>query len=137
MSRSLSLAAVIAMALSICSEAAAAKPPLSEVAEVEDMLFAVAIADAVRDHCDSIEARTLKALGMLQRTRARANELGYSDAEIRAHVESKTEKARMRAKGEAFLAQRGVDLSDPETVCTFGRAEIAKNSAIGALLKAR
>lgn len=116
---------------------AQSKPPLRDVPEVENMLFSVALADAIRDHCASIDARLMRALGQLRRTRALANEMGYSDAEIRAHVESDVEKARMRKKGMAFLAQNGVSLSDPETVCTFGRAEIEKNSAIGALLRAR
>ena len=74
---------------------------------------------------------------MLFDLRSRANELGYSDAEIRAYVESDAEKARMRAKGEKFLASKGVDKNNPETFCAFGRAEIEKSSAIGALLKAR
>ena len=137
MTKSLTYALVLLVSLMVTPGLAQSKPSLRDVPEVENTLFAVALADAVRDHCASIEARTLRALGLLQRTRALANDLGYSDAEIRAHVESKAEKARMRAKGEAFLAQRGVRLSDTETVCTFGRAEIAKNSAIGALLKAR
>ena len=137
MPKFLSALAVVAGAASLSAAAAQSRPPLSEVAEVENMLFAVAIADAVRDHCDSIDARMLRALRMLQRTRALANDLGYSDAEIRAYVESDAEKARMRAKGQSFLAQNGVSLSDADSVCTFGRAEIEKNSAIGALLKAR
>ena len=68
--------------------------------------------------------------------RVNPNALGYSDDEIRNYVESDVEKARMRKKGKAFLAANGVNPDDPETFCTFGRAEIAKNSAIGALLRA-
>ncbi len=129
------LAAVAA--LTLLAPAASAKPSLRDVPEIENTLFAVAIADEVRDQCGSIGARVLKALGLLRKIKARANALGYSDAEIRAYIESDTEKARMRKKGEAFLVQNGVKKSDPETFCAFGRAEIAKNSAIGALLKAR
>ncbi len=70
------------------------------------------------------------------RLKSRANALGYSDAEIRAYIESDAEKARMRAKGEAFLSQNGVRYGQPETFCAFGRSEIQKNSAIGALLRA-
>ncbi|MEX0281665.1 MAG: DUF5333 domain-containing protein [Arenibacterium sp.] len=137
MKKPLTFAVVLFAVFCVSSVTAQSKPALRDVPEVENVLFAVALADAVRDHCASIDARMLKALGLLRRTRSLANEMGYSDAEIRAHVESDVEKARMRAKGEAFLAQRGVRLSESETVCTFGRAEIAKNSAIGALLKAR
>jgi hypothetical protein len=43
----------------------------------------------------------------------------------------------MRRKGEKLLTQAGVDLKKPETFCTYGLAEIKKNSAIGALLRAK
>lgn len=132
----LTLSATLA-ALALLATPVAAKPSLRDVPEIENTLFAVAIADEIRDRCGAISARTLRALGLLRKLKARANALGYSDAEIRAYIESDTEKARMRKKGERFLAQNGVKTSEPETFCAFGRAEIARNSAIGALLKAR
>ena len=116
---------------------ASAKPHLRDVPEIENGLFAVAIADEIRDNCGSISARMVRALGTLQGLKSRANSIGYSDSEIRAYIESDTEKARMRKKGEAFLRQNGVSYSNPETFCAFGRKEIAKGSAIGTLLKAR
>ena len=123
--------------LATATSAATARPSLRDVPEIEDGLFAVAIADAVRDNCPSIQARLIKGMSFLHSLKSKANEVGYSDAEIRAYVESKTEKARMRAKGEKFLAQNGVRFGEPKTFCTFGRAEIAKNSAIGVLLRAK
>lgn len=117
--------------------AANAKPHLRDVAEIENILFVAAIANEVDKKCDSIDGRRLKGYRMLFNLRMRANELGYSDAEIRAYVESDVEKDRMRTKGYKFLSQHGVDKNKPETFCAFGRAEIAKSSAIGALLKAR
>ncbi|MFS4582715.1 DUF5333 domain-containing protein [Phaeobacter sp. C3_T13_0] len=116
---------------------ATAKPSLRDVKEIEDPLFAVALAKEVSDHCDSISARYLKGLTELRRLRARANGLGYTDTEIRAYIGSDKEKTRMRAKGERFLAQNGVSYEKTETFCTFGRAEIKKNSAIGVLLRAK
>lgn len=116
---------------------AAAKPSLREVPEIEEPLFAVAMAKEVADHCDSLGARFLKGLGELRRLRARANTLGYADNEIRAYIESDVEKARMRARGERLLSASGVSYQDPETFCAFGRAEIKKNSAIGVLLRAK
>lgn len=116
---------------------ALAKPSLRDVPEIEEPLFAVAMAKEVSDHCDSLGARFFKGLGELRRLRSRANELGYADSEIRAYIESDTEKARMRARGEKLLSQSGVSYEDPETFCAFGRAEIKKNSAIGVLLRAK
>lgn len=129
--------ALIASALIAVAAPAAAKPSLRDVPEIENPLFAVAVAKEVADHCSDIAPRYFKGLGQLRGLRARANELGYSDDEIRDYVESDTEKARMRAKGERLLAQNGVSYADPETFCAYGRAEIEKNSAIGVLLRAK
>ena len=130
-----------ALGLLICTAAPAvaaqSKPPLGDVPEIDGTLFVVAVANEVGRKCDTISGRRLKGYNMLFKLRSRANELGYSDAEIRAFVESDIEKAKMRARGEKYLESKGVDVDKPETFCAFGRAEIAKSSAIGALLKAR
>lgn len=115
---------------------ASAKPSLRDVPEIENIIFAAALAHEISENCHSIKPRRMKALGMAWQLRSRANDLGFSDAEIRAYVESDVEKARMRAKGDRFFKENGVDLDAPETFCAFGHAEMAKSSAIGALLKA-
>jgi len=126
-----------AAALTLPYGAAAAKQSLRDVPEIENIIFAAALAHEISENCHSIKPRRMKALGMAWQLRARANDLGYSDSEIRAYVESDTEKARMRAKGEGYLTANGVVYGKPETFCTFGHAEIAKSSAVGALLKAK
>ena len=127
----------VVLGVSVLAGAAAAKPPLRDVAEIENVIFAAAVGKEISDICDDISARKLKALGKAWNLRSRANELGYTDAEIKEYVEAKPEKARMRAKGEAYLKSKGAIYGQPETFCTVGRAEIAKNSAIGALLRAK
>ena len=113
-----------------------AKPPLSDVAEIDNELYYIAIANEISEYCPSISGRRLKAIGVMWGLRSKANELGYSDTEIRAYVESDAEKDRMRAKGEAYLAQNGVSYDKPNSFCTLGRAEIERNSAIGVYLRA-
>lgn len=135
MIKSTILTAALVAALPVT--AAVAKPHLRDVAEIENTLFVVALADELSKKCDSLSARRLKGLGILLDVRARANRLGYSDDEIRAYVESAAEKSRMRAKGETYLKANGVVIGQAETYCAFGRAEIEKSSAIGALLRAR
>jgi hypothetical protein len=125
-----------AVALAFPAGAVSAKPSLRDVPEIENIIFAAAVAHEISGQCASIKPRKLKALGMAWNLRSRANDLGYSDAEIRAYVESDTEKARMRTKGEQYLKANGVDYNNTESFCTFGHAEIAKSSAVGALLKA-
>ncbi|MCF6231832.1 MAG: DUF5333 domain-containing protein [Rhodobacteraceae bacterium] len=127
---------VIILSLALPANAYA-KPSLRDVPEIENIIFAAALAHEVSGRCPSIQARKIKALRMAWTLKARANELGYSDAEIKAYVKSDGEKARMRAKGERFLRANGVDYANPESFCTYGHAEISKSSAVGALLRAK
>lgn len=120
----------------MAGSAAAAKPPLRDVAEIDNGVFYIAVANEIRDYCGSISARMFRALSTINQLKSRANSLGYSDDEIQAYLDSDAEKARMRAKGNAFLASRGVTYDKPETFCALGRAEIERNSAIGVLLRA-
>ncbi|MFY2825975.1 DUF5333 domain-containing protein [Ruegeria sp. MALMAid1280] len=114
---------------------AEAKPPLREVKEIDNELYYIAIANEISEYCPSISGRRLKAIGVMWDLRSKANKLGYSDKEIRAYVDSDAEKDRMRAKGEAYLAQNGVTYENPNSFCTLGRKEIERNSAIGVYLR--
>lgn len=127
---------MLAVTLAVPAGTVHAKPSLRDVPEIENIIFAAALAHEISKNCHSIKPRKVKAIGMAWALKSRANDLGYSDDEIRAYVESDAEKARMRAKGRRFLNANGVNYSKPETFCTFGHAEIAESSAIGVLLKA-
>ncbi|MEX0347844.1 MAG: DUF5333 domain-containing protein [Paracoccaceae bacterium] len=128
--------AVLAVALTLPTMSEA-KPPLRDVAEIDNELYFIAIANEIDKYCDSISGRRLKAIGVIWDLKSKANALGYSDREIRAYVDSDTEKARMRRKGEAYLAQNGVSYDQPETFCVLGRNEIDRNSAVGVYLRAK
>ncbi|PHO02425.1 hypothetical protein CSC82_17955 [Rhodobacteraceae bacterium 4F10] len=121
----------------VTGSAAQAKAPMSDVPEIENVLYAAAVAYEISEICDDISARRMKALGDAWKLRSIANDLGYSDSEIKDYIESDAQKARMRAKGEAYLKSKGAIYGQPETFCAVGRAEIAKSSAIGALLRAK
>ncbi len=131
--RALILAAVL-VAVSP-SLGASGLPPLREVPRIDDGLLAVGIADEIRKRCDGIDARMFRALRTLSDLKSEARAMGYSDDQIEAYVTSKAEKARMKARGAAYLAAHGASLQDTESLCALGRDEIAKGSQIGALLK--
>jgi hypothetical protein len=116
--------------------AAGAKPHLRDVAEIDDGILYIAIANEIRKTCDDIQARMIRALTRARGLHNRAKALGYSDAEIEAYLESKDEKNRMRRRGAAYLAQHGASQDRPESLCRLGRDEIERNSAIGVLLRA-
>ena len=126
----LSLAVIIATT-------AAAKAPLREVAEIDDKMFSVALAIEISDKCDEIDARTLKGVNFLWSLKRRAGALGYSDDEIDAYRKSPDEKARMRARGEAYVKSKGLNPKSAADLCTLGHAEIASGSLTGSLLKAK
>jgi hypothetical protein len=77
------------------------------------------------------------ALSRLYDLRDEALRQGYTREEIRAYVTSDTERKRMEARRDAYLAANGVRRGDPESYCALGRREIAANSMIGELLRAR
>ncbi len=126
---------ILTLALSVAlAGPALAKPPLRDVAEIDNALMMIAIANEIREECDGIDARMIRAWSTINDLRARARALGYTDAEIDAYTGSKSEKKRMRAKAEGWLRTQGVDAAKTPELCAFGQGEIAKGSAIGRLL---
>ena len=116
---------------------AAAKPSLRDVTVIEEGLFTITVADKIRRECGTIAGRLFKAQRKMREMADHAVSLGYTEAEIRAYVDSGTEKTRMRARRDAYLSSKGVVKSSPETYCAVGRSEIQKSSQIGGLLRAR
>ena len=128
---------IACVGLSLLAAPLAAQTPLRNVAEIDDALLDLGIADRIRKECPSINARLLKAVSYVRKLEKRAKALGYSDAQIEAYTDSDAEKARMKAKGAAFFKAKGVDTSDPQSYCALGNAEIQKGSRIGSLLRAK
>ncbi|KIN72992.1 DUF5333 domain-containing protein [Sulfitobacter guttiformis] len=121
--------------IALSTGAAIAKPPLRDVARIDNAVFDVAVADQIRKKCPQMAPRLITALSLYRETRKLARELGYSNDEIEAYADSDMEKARMRAKGEAYMRANGVVISDPQSYCALGRKEIQKASRIGSMLR--
>ena len=129
------LAIVLALAFPVSAQDQ--RPPLGQVESLNSVLLAVGIADEIRNKCDSISGRVLKGIGILWSVVGEARDLGYSDDEINAYRTSDQAKAALRVKGEAYLAEHGVSYDDPESFCRLGREEIATETLIGSLLRAK
>ncbi|MFY0597334.1 MAG: DUF5333 domain-containing protein [Cognatishimia sp.] len=134
--RMIMIAGLVATTLMSSTGVAQAKRPLEEVASITDGLLWIGIADEIRKTCPSISARMLRAYNRISGIQSEAKSLGYSKAEIDTFRKSDTNKAELRRRGEIYLQANGVTLGDTETYCTLGRAEIAKSSQIGTLLRA-
>lgn len=127
--------APLVLAAMMMASPAAALVPIAQEKTINDTLRQGFIADAIADTCPTMEPRKLRALNELLKLRDYALGQGYAAAEVRAFVESKTEKARGRAEAAAWLVARGVQPGDAAAHCAIGRAEIAKGSLIGRLLR--
>jgi hypothetical protein len=108
---------------------------LRDEPSIDDNMLKVAIAIEISDECSSISARKLKGLNYLWSLKSDAADLGYSDDEIRSYVESKAEKARIRARGEAYIKAAGYNPTSAQDLCALGTQEIAKQSRIGSFLR--
>lgn len=134
--RTMMIAGLVATTLMSSTGIAQAKRPLEEVTSVTDGLLWIGVADEIRNICPSISARMFRALNRINGIHNEAKSLGYSKDEIDNFRKSEANKAELRRRGEAYLAAQGVKFDDPETYCAVGRAEIAKSSQIGTLLRA-
>ena len=74
-------------------------------------------------------------LGELNALEDYARDQGYTEAEVKAFLKDKTEKARIKAAAATYLKKAGAVDGDAETYCVVGRAEIAKGTLAGSLLR--
>jgi Family of unknown function (DUF5333) len=114
---------------------ALALEPINTEQHINSTLLQGFIADKIDDNCDSISARTLRALSELNTLKNYALEKGYTRDEVKAFVTDKTEKARGKAEAAEWLKTQGAVDGDQASFCKIGEAEIAKDSLIGQLLR--
>lgn len=114
---------------------ALALEPINKEPHINGILLQGFIADRIADTCPAMEPRKLRALGELNKLRDYALKKGYSAAEVRAFVTSKTEKARGKREAADWLKKAGAKDGDVAAHCKVGRDEIAKGSLIGYLLR--
>lgn len=127
-----------ALCLAISGTAVAASAgSLAQEAEINLGLFHLSVADEIRKRCNEISPRYFVALNYMKSLKEEAIRRGYSEAEIDRYIHDKSEKAKMRARSDAYIRTQGAEPNDGPSLCILGHTEIAKQSPIGALLKAR
>ncbi|HVG48547.1 MAG TPA: DUF5333 domain-containing protein [Rubellimicrobium sp.] len=109
-------------------------PPLGEVPVITEGLINTAIAYELDRKCDELEGRRLQGIAFLWSLESEARRLGYSRQEIQAFIDNEAEKDRLEAIARERLRGMGAVEGQWDTYCAVGRAEIAKDSPIGALL---
>lgn len=110
---------------------------LSEEADINEALVVIAAADKIRRECDTISGRLFKAQRFASDLKKEARARGYSDEEIDAYLDSKAERAKVRAQRNVYFESQGASNRDPASLCALGYAEIERSSRIGYLLRAK
>ncbi|MDQ2095373.1 DUF5333 domain-containing protein [Rhodobacteraceae bacterium 10Alg 79] len=130
--------AALSLSLALATGTVAeAKTPLRDVPAIDNQMLNVALALEISEKCAEIDARRVKGLNYLWSLKRKANSLGYSDDEIDTYRKSDVEKARIRAKGEAYVKSKGLNPKSAADLCKLGKSEIASKSVIGSLLRAK
>lgn len=130
----------LALAIAIAATASVADARAQALAAEEDInagLFNVAVADKIRKECDAISPRYFTALGYLRALKTMARKRGYSDDEIDRYINDDAERDKMDARRNGYIRDSGAEPGDARSMCRLGRQEIARQSQIGQLLKAR
>ncbi|PIE16440.1 MAG: hypothetical protein CSA68_02490 [Rhodobacterales bacterium] len=111
--------------------------PLSKENHINYSLMAAVAGDVIRKTCPSISARMFVVLGKAYALKSYARKKGYTEAEVRAFLKDPAEKARVKGLAANYLKNRGAVPGDVASYCQVGRAEIAKKTLVGQLLRAR
>jgi hypothetical protein len=136
MNRSVWMAGLVVAALLAASPASAeSRVPLARDLHINEQLVAGAAGDMLRQTCPSLQARMLVVWGKLQALESYARSKGYTEPEVRAFLKDKGQKARIRTEAGRYLAKAGAKTGDAESFCRAGRAEIAKGTLVGSLLR--
>ena len=126
------LFAAAALGLTL-SGAAVANP--ANVERVTEGLIAAGMAIELDDNCGDVRVRMLRGLNFLQGLKSHLQDLGYSNAEIDAYIDNRSEKQRLETLARQRLNALGVRTDDASTYCTVAKAQIAEDTQVGRLLR--
>lgn len=124
-------------ALITTSAMAEAITPLNKEKHINSSLVSVAIGNYIRKSCPTISGRRILAIRKGFALKDYALDKGYTEPEIRKFLKDPTEKKRIKGIAWSYLTKRGVVIGDTESFCQAGRAEIAKKTLTGTLLRSR
>lgn len=127
--------AALVLGFAVMAGATAANPEIGQVTHITEGLINTAIAYEIDRVCDSISGRRIDGINFLWSLKEHANELGFSDDEVRAYVDNRAEQDRLEAIARDRLRDMGAVEGQPETYCSVGRAEMAARSDIGRFLR--
>ncbi len=132
----LMLATVFAI---LATSAGAALPAhaqtLREDAHITEKLVAAQVGDILRKACPKASARMFVVLSEMMSLRSYAISEGYNEATVKAFLDDKAEKKRIRQLANAYLAKAGFIKGDEASACATARAEVQSGTVTGSLLR--
>ena len=114
---------------------AVVKPTLWDIPQVDNGLFNIGIAHAIRQNCSFIEADSLAGIFYVWKLIGYAKKAGYSLKETRVFIDDDNEKSVLRSRVKKYLKSLGLNSEKLNTLCDFGKVEITNRSQIGKLLR--
>ena len=114
----------------------AARSP-GDIAEVRTGLFAFTVGEMIQENCDSITPRLIRVFTLRNTLLATARAAGFSAQEIDDYVDDKIARANLRAEASEYLADAGATPGNEASFCAVGASEIARETAVGRLLRAQ
>ena len=130
-----SLLFAAALATATLPATAQGKVALAEEAHINEQLIAGAAGDILRNTCPTISARMLVVWSKLKALEKYARAQGFTEDEVNVFLKDRAQKARVKAAARNYLAAAGAVEGDVESHCVAGRAEIAKGTLVGSLLR--
>lgn len=135
MTKTFTGAVVLSMALAGFAGTTSAQTPLKDVAFVREGIIATGMAFEISENCSSLSPRRIRGINYLFSLRKHAFGLGYTGAQVDAYVDDKAEENRLKQIAYGRLFDLGAVSGDGVSYCMVGRAEMAKGSQIGRLLR--
>lgn len=126
---------IAVFSLGLALPASAQSVPLNQNQHITESLVAGRAGDVLRKTCPSISARMFTVYSKMEALKRYALAQGYTEPQVRAFLDDPVEKARIRRLATEYLAKAGAKPGDVESHCVAGRAEIAKGTLMGSLLR--
>ncbi len=129
------LTAAMVLATGAAAATATDYTAIREDTHIHARLLAASKAYLIADTCPTIKERKFYLISQGLKLQSYARRLGYTNKEISAYVDDKTEQARFRAVAEPWVAAKGAVMGDADSYCAVGRAEIEMKTDVGAFLR--
>ncbi len=102
--------------------------------DLYDVAFANAMAEQIANGCPSLSRNSTEIERSMKAVADDLEAKGYRESDFK-YLERNLPRKRIQDDAISYIQDNGIVIGVPETMCSAGRSEIAKNSTIGTFLK--